>query len=30
MTPFQALYGFLPPMIAEDIMPDYPDISFQE
>lgn len=30
MTPFQALYGFPPPLIVEDIMPDIPDISTQE
>ena len=25
MTPFQALYGFPPPMVAEVILPDCPD-----
>lgn len=30
MTPFQALYGFSPPMVAEDIMPDVPDLRIQE
>jgi hypothetical protein len=30
MTPFQALYGFPPPQVAEVVMPDYPDLSPQE
>jgi transposase InsO family protein len=30
MTPFQALYGFPPPMVAEVILPDCPDITAQE
>jgi hypothetical protein len=30
MTPFQALYGFKPPMVAEVIIPDCPDIIAQE
>lgn len=30
MTPFQALYGFLPPMVAEVILPNCPDLSMQE
>lgn len=29
MTPFQALYGS-PPQIAEDVIPDCPNISAQE
>lgn len=30
MTPFQALYGFPPPQVAEDIIPDCPDLSAQD
>ena len=30
MTPFQALYGYQPPMVAEVVQPDYPDSSAQE
>lgn len=30
MTPFQALYGFPPPMVLEDVIPDVPDLSMQE
>jgi hypothetical protein len=30
MTPFQALYGFKPPMVVEVIIPDCPDLSTQE
>jgi len=30
MTPFQALYGFPPPMVAEVVIPDCPDLSTQE
>lgn len=30
MTPFQALYGFPHPMVAEVVIPDYPDLSAQE
>lgn len=30
MTPFLALYGFPPPQVAEDIIPDCPDVSTQE
>lgn len=30
MTPFQALYGFPPPAVAEVVIPDCPDISVQE
>jgi hypothetical protein len=30
MTPFQALYGFPPPQVAEDIIPDCPDVTAQE
>jgi hypothetical protein len=30
MTPFQALYGFPPPHVAEDVMPDCPDLSAQD
>jgi hypothetical protein len=30
MTPFQALYGFPPPMVAEVVLPDCPDLSVQE
>jgi hypothetical protein len=30
MTPFQALYGVPPPLVAEDIIPDCPDLSVQE
>jgi hypothetical protein len=29
-TPFQALYGFQPPMVAEVVIPDCPDLSIQE
>jgi len=30
LTPFQALYGFPPPMVAEVVIPDTPDLSLQE
>lgn len=30
MTPFQALYGFSPPQVAEVVLPDCPDLSTQE
>lgn len=30
ITPFQALYGFPPPMVAEVVIPDCPDLSMQE
>ncbi|CAN6347636.1 unnamed protein product [Urochloa humidicola] len=30
MTPFQALYGYTPPMVVEVIIPDCPDLSTQE
>jgi hypothetical protein len=30
MTPFQALYGFAPPHVAEDVMPDCPNLSAQD
>lgn len=30
MTPFQALYGFPPRMIAEDILPDFPNDTARE
>jgi hypothetical protein len=30
MTPFQALYGFPPPMIAEVVLPDCPDDNVKE
>lgn len=30
ITPFQALYGFSPPMVAEVILPDIPELSPQE
>jgi hypothetical protein len=30
MTPFQALYGFKPPMVTEVIIPDCPDLTAQE
>lgn len=30
MSPFQALYGFPPPQVAEDILPDCPDLNVQE
>lgn len=30
MTPFEALYGFKPPMVAEVVLPDCPDLSAQE
>jgi hypothetical protein len=30
MTPFQALYGFLPPMVAEVVLLDCPDLSVQD
>lgn len=30
MTPFQALYGFAPPMVTEVVLPDCPDLSVQE
>lgn len=30
MTPFQALYGFPPPQVAEVVLPDCPDITVQE
>jgi transposase InsO family protein len=30
MTPFQALYGFKPPMVADVIIPDCTDLTAQE
>lgn len=30
MTPLQDLYGFPPPMVAEVVLPDCPDLSVQE
>ncbi|WVZ83629.1 hypothetical protein U9M48_030757 [Paspalum notatum var. saurae] len=30
LTPFQALYGFPPPMVSEDISPDCPNLTVQE
>jgi hypothetical protein len=30
MTPFQALYGFAPPMVAKMVTADCPDFSAQE
>jgi hypothetical protein len=30
MTPFQALYGFPPPQVAEVVTPDCPDLTPQE
>jgi hypothetical protein len=29
-TPFQALYGFKPPLVAEVVIPDCPDLTAQE
>lgn len=30
LTPFQALYGFPPPLLADVVIPDHPDLSAQE